>query len=92
MLEGGYKYSKKRDGSRSDKPVEDLFFADIACAWRYAAENYVKWGVAWEDQKKLRQETLLAERRREIANAQRIPTGWMDLPAESPELAELLLT
>jgi len=44
-LEGGYHFSKGRNGIAGDKPVEDKYFADVACAWRYGAENYVKWGV-----------------------------------------------
>mgnify|MGYP003578866363 CR=1 FL=1 len=44
-LEGGYHYPKGRNGIAGDKPIEDKHFADIACAWRYGAENYVKhWG------------------------------------------------
>jgi hypothetical protein len=45
-LEGGYRFPKSRDGVPGDKPVEDKFFADVACAWRYGAENFVKWGAA----------------------------------------------
>lgn len=44
-LEGGYKYSKSRDGNVSEKPYEDRWFADVACAWRYGIENFVKWGI-----------------------------------------------
>jgi hypothetical protein len=55
-LEGGYKYPKPRVGPHGEKPTEDGYFADVACAWRYGAENYVKWGVSWEDQKDLRQQ------------------------------------
>lgn len=47
-LQGGYKYAKSRDGKASDKPVEDRYFADTACAWRYGAENFVKWGIPHE--------------------------------------------
>ena len=51
-LQGGYKYSKVRgDGPVSKKPVEDRYFADVACAWRYGAENFVKWGIPYEYQK-----------------------------------------
>jgi hypothetical protein len=55
-LEGGYKYPKPRVGPHGEKPTEDGYFADIACAWRYGAENYVKWGVSWQDQKELAQQ------------------------------------
>jgi len=44
-LEGGYKYSKSRQGHLSDRPVEDRYFADVACAWRYGAESYVRFGL-----------------------------------------------
>lgn len=44
-LQGGCKYSKSRDGKISDKPVADRYFEDVADAWRYGAENYVKWGI-----------------------------------------------
>lgn len=51
-LEGGYHYSKNRlTGKISEKPVEDRYFADVACAWRYCAENFVKYGVDWREQK-----------------------------------------
>lgn len=53
-LEGGYKYPKHRNGQTGEKPTEDKFFADIACAWRYGAENYVRADIPWEDQKRLR--------------------------------------
>ena len=49
-LQGGYKYPKPRGGTVGEKPVEDRWFADIACAWRYGAENFVKWGIPWEYQ------------------------------------------
>lgn len=45
-LEGGYKYSKRRDGTISDKPFEDKFYADLCCSWRYGLENYVRHGLA----------------------------------------------
>ena len=48
-LEGGYHFSQSRSGSVSVKPIEDHYFADVACAWRYGAENYVKWGIDYED-------------------------------------------
>ena len=44
-LDGGYHFPKSRNGIVGDKPVEDRFFADIACAWRYGAENYARWGI-----------------------------------------------
>jgi len=55
-LEGGYKYPKPRVGPHGEKPTEDGYFADVACAWRYGAENYVKWGIPWQDQKELAQQ------------------------------------
>lgn len=44
-LDGGYHLPKSRTGSAAERPVEDRLFADVACAWRYGAENYVKWGI-----------------------------------------------
>jgi len=37
---GGYRYAKKRDGSHSDKPLEDHKFEDVSDAHRYAVENF----------------------------------------------------
>ena len=37
---GGYRYAKKRDGSHSDKPVEDHLYEDICDADRYSLENF----------------------------------------------------
>lgn len=48
-LDGGYHYPKSRSGVTADKPYEDKLFADVACAWRYGAENYVKWGVSYSE-------------------------------------------
>ena len=53
-LEGGYHFPKPRNGIVGDKPVEDRVFADIACAWRYGAENYVKWGMSFQDTQEIR--------------------------------------
>ena len=72
-LQGGYKYSKNRnDGAVSKKPVEDRYFADIACAWRYCAENFVKWGIPWEYQKQIEQPVSKRVDRKE-------PWAWMDM-------------
>lgn len=55
-LDGGYHFAKPRSGGPTGtKPVKDKYFDDIADAWRYGAENYVKWGMDWTDQKDLRQ-------------------------------------
>jgi hypothetical protein len=70
-LQGGYKYTKSRDGKLSEKPMEDRYFADIACAWRYAAENFVKWGIPWEYQK----HTPEARRPRQRPE----PWAWMEM-------------
>lgn len=48
-LEGGYKYSKNKQGIVSDKPIKDKFYDDIADAWRYGVENYLKTGVTYRD-------------------------------------------
>lgn len=54
-LDGGYHFSKPRNGGPTGiKPVKDKYFDDIADAWRYGAENYVKWGLDWDDQKELK--------------------------------------
>ncbi len=56
-LEGGYHFPRSRAGLIGEKPVEDRYFADVACAWRYGAENYVKWGVGHSTSQQLRDET-----------------------------------
>ncbi|MGL5936913.1 MAG: hypothetical protein ACRCZI_14960 [Cetobacterium sp.] len=48
-LEGGYKFPKRRDGSIGDKPIKDKYYDDIADAWRYGIENYVKRGITYRD-------------------------------------------
>jgi hypothetical protein len=53
-LEGGYRLPKRTEGVASEKPIEDKLFADVACAWRYGAENYVKWGVSYEERQEQR--------------------------------------
>ena len=72
-LEGGYKYSKNREGKIGEKPVEDRYFADIACAWRYGAENFVKWGVPHEDRESLHRRPRL------VSPFGGKPWGWMDM-------------
>jgi hypothetical protein len=57
-LEGGYHFPKPRNGVVAVKPTEDLRFADIACAWRYGAENYVKWGISYEESKGVQRQPL----------------------------------
>jgi len=37
---GGYRYSKKKDGTHSDKPIEDHVYEDISDADRYSLENF----------------------------------------------------
>lgn len=37
---GGYRYTKKRTGGHSDKPIEDHRFEDVADAHRYGVENF----------------------------------------------------
>jgi hypothetical protein len=51
-LEGGYKYTKNRQGEVADKPYKGGDFDDIADAWRYTIENYVRFGVDWNEQKR----------------------------------------
>ena len=69
-LEGGYKYSKTHEGKIADKPVEDRYFADIACAWRYGAENFVKWGIPYGEKENVRQ--------RPVSPFGATPWSWMD--------------
>lgn len=77
-LEGGYHYPESRTKLTADKPSEDKNFADVACAWRYGAENYVKFDIPWEAQKILRQHEQQAERQRIIAVKASTSHGWMD--------------
>ena len=77
-LEGGYHYPKSRAGIIADKPTEDKHFADVACAWRYGAENYVRFGVPYDDQKVLRQQQAADQRQRIITSKAATPHGWMD--------------
>ena len=81
-LQGGYKYSKDRQGKISDKPVEDRWFADVACAWRYGAENFVKWGVPYDVQDTVQQQTS-AYKTQFIE-----PWAWMDMP--NTEMAKII--
>ncbi len=37
---GGYRYPKRKDGTHSDKPVEDHRYEDISDADRYSLENF----------------------------------------------------
>lgn len=57
-LEGGYHFPKPRNGVVGDKPVEDRRFADIACAWRYGAENYAKWGLSYEESREKQRQPI----------------------------------
>jgi hypothetical protein len=50
---GGYRYQKKRDGSHSDKPIEDHEYEDIADAHRYCLENFFFLGALPEGQEKV---------------------------------------
>jgi hypothetical protein len=82
-LEGGYKYTKGRDGKVSDRPVEDRYFADVACGWRYGAENFVKWGIPWDYQGYTTQQPANNQRTKRHE-----PWAWMDLTDK--EMAEVL--
>lgn len=82
-LEGGYKYSKNREGKVSDKPIEDRYFADVACAWRYGAENFVKWGISWEDEKGLLTQQETDQHRLQRSHSRSTtPWSWMELSDE----------
>lgn len=73
-LEGGYKYPKSREGVAGKKPIEDRYFADVACAWRYGAENYVKWGIPPEER-----HTLGAQDGHRRGVSRQEPWAWMEM-------------
>ncbi len=80
-LEGGYHFPKPRNGPVSDKPTEDRTFADVACAWRYGAENYVKWGMSYEERQALQR---LPQRFQQQQTLEKEMHHWLnraDLPA-----------
>jgi hypothetical protein len=83
-LEGGYKYPKNREGIVGKKPVEDCYFADVACAWRYGAENFVKWGVPWEERDNLRPVNDRLPRQKSEK-----PWSWME--ASDSEIAAMIM-
>jgi hypothetical protein len=83
-LEGGYKYPKTREGNIGAKPTEDRYFADVACGWRYGAENFVKHGVPWEERDSLRPSSDRLPRHRTDA-----PWSWMEATPE--QMAALLV-
>ena len=59
-IEGGYRFTKnKTTGLISEKPYKDHYFDDIADAWRYGAENYVKWGVGQVEQEEIQEQQQL---------------------------------
>lgn len=70
--EGGYKLPKnKTTGLVGEKPFEDGFFADIFCALRYGAENFVK---QWRPHK----DVMAPTRRKKLQR----PWDWMELSDE----------
>ncbi len=73
-LEGGYKFVKHRNSPVQDKPTEDKYFADIACAWRYGAENFVRWGVPFSDRSTLPKQTTQWS-----PFKTQTPWGWMEM-------------
>lgn len=86
-LEGGYKYPKSRDGKAGNKPIEDRYFADTACAWRYGAENFVKWGISHQDRQSLMHSHSSAVV--PIQRRQQTPWSWMEM--SDKEMAALLV-
>jgi hypothetical protein len=82
-MQGGYKYSKSRDGKISDRPVEDRYFADVACAHRYCAENFVKWGIPYKYQVEHEQE-------QHLANYRKVQQPWTWMEASDKEMATLV--
>lgn len=77
-LEGGYKYTKTRTGVTSDKPYKDKYYDDVADAWRYGVENYVKWTLTQND--------FRDGYRKHKANVN--PWAWME--ATSEDIAKML--
>jgi hypothetical protein len=88
-LQGGYKYPKSRDGKAGNKPIEDRYFADTACAWRYGAENYVKWELPLEYRKSLMHsaQSLSAP----LSSAKRANTPWSWMEMSDSEIAAMLI-
>lgn len=83
-LQGGYKFPKPRSGPVGDKPVEDRYFADVACGWRYGAENFVKWGIPYEDRSALKQRPAMP-----LQGQGQTPWAWMNM--SDTEMAALLV-
>jgi hypothetical protein len=77
-LEGGYKFTKSRQGVISDKPLKDKYYDDVADAWRYGLENYVKWVLPDVDNPGYRKHRGEAR-----------PWDWME--ATEQELAEMVV-
>jgi len=83
-LEGGYKYPKSRDGKTGNKPIEDRYFADTACAWRYGVENFVKWEIPREYRKSL----MHSDYALPTVKKNSTPWSWMEM--SDSEMAVLL--
>ena len=49
---GGYNYAKHKDGSHSDKPVEDHRYEDIADSHRYGLENFYFYSISEVEEQK----------------------------------------
>lgn len=75
-MEGGYRYTKHRDGTVAEKPYEDCFFADVACAHRYGAENYVRGTMSWQEQKQYKQR--LQEQHLPTRQVVEHPLDWLN--------------
>lgn len=88
-LEGGYRYPKAKGRPQGEKPHEDRLFADVACAWRYGAENYVKWGIDWREQQEIEAERKQVLHEARIARQEETPSGWTE--EISDEYLEALL-
>jgi hypothetical protein len=76
-LTGGYKYPKSRDGVIGDKPVKDKYYDDVADAWRYGAENYVKWEIPFDIARPFTPKVQGTRNNK--------PWAWMEISDNDPE-------
>lgn len=77
-LEGGYRYSKNRQSIISDKPIKDKYYDDVADAWRYGIENYIRHGFTYRDETNPRHKKHKPD----------TPWAWMEMTGD--ELVEAI--
>lgn len=65
---GGYNYPKKRDGTYNPKPCDDSRFEDIADSHRYAVENFLRYGIPYQN----------ALQQRRSQRSLTLPHEWME--------------